>query len=181
MKIAHLSLEELGGLICQTLSDAGIDAVLSGGSCVSIWTDNLYSSNDMDMITMTLASQYQLSAVLESIGFKPVGRTRYFEHPDSAFALEFPSGPLMVGDEQIRDEQVHRLETTKGTLKLLSPTDCVKDRLAACYHWKDRQSWEQAVSVAKRHPPDWASLALWHKNEGELEAFSRFRDEVEKR
>jgi len=165
-------------LVCRTLAEHGIDAVLSGGSCVSIWTDNLYSSHDMDMITTTLTSQYQLEKALKSIGFVRVGKSRYFENPDTKFALELPSGPLMVGDEQIKEDQVHRLETKTGTLKLLSPTDCVKDRLAAFYHWTDRQSWEQAVSVARKHTPDWESLARWHENEVEMNAFERFRGEV---
>jgi|GEM_PF-4859020 len=36
-----------------------------------------------------------------------------------------------------------------GVLRLLSPTDCVKDRLAAYYRWNDRQSLQQAILVAR--------------------------------
>ena len=36
-------------------------------------------------------------------------------------------------------------EPTYLDLGLLSPTDCVKDRLAAFYHWKDQQSLEPAI------------------------------------
>ena len=32
-----------------------------------------------------------------------------------------------------------------GTLRLLTATDCIKDRLAAYYHWRDEQGLEQAI------------------------------------
>ncbi|MDI6740798.1 MAG: hypothetical protein QME74_10605 [Candidatus Edwardsbacteria bacterium] len=41
-----------------------------------------------------------------------------------------------------------------GRLHLLSPTDCVKDRLAAYFHWNDRQSLEQAGLVADNRKID---------------------------
>lgn len=178
MNIKDLTLEELGGLICQTLSDHGIDTVLSGGSCVSVWTDNKYSSHDIDMITTTLASHYELAAAIESLGFERKGKGRYYEHPDTDFALEFPNGPVMVGDEQVSDDQIYHLETKAGVLRLLSPTDCIKDRLAAYYYWNDNQSWEQAISVAKRHSPDWHSLRRWHSAEGQLASFGDFEAAV---
>lgn len=181
MNIKGLTLEELGAVVCETLAAHNIDAVLSGGSCVSVWTDNQYSSNDMDMITTTLTSQYQLSAALESIGFMRSGKGRYYVHPDTELALEFPSGPLMVGDEHIGEDQIHRLKTNKGMLRLLSPTDCVKDRLAAFYYWGDKQSWSQAVSVARNHTPDWGSLQRWHQAEGEESSYADFRAAVENR
>ncbi len=179
MKIKGLTLEELGAVVCETLANHKIDAVLSGGSCVSVWTDNQYSSNDMDMITTTLTSQYQLSAALESIGFTRSGKGRYYVHPDTELGLEFPSGPLMLGDEHITEDRIHHLRTKTGTLRLLSPTDCVKDRLAAFYHWGDKQSWEQAVSVARRHTPDWVSLQRWHQAEGVQASYADFRAVVE--
>ena len=179
MTIKGLSLTELGGLICQTLSDQGIEAVLSGGSCVSVWTDNEYSSHDIDMITTTLASHYELARALATLGFRRIDKSRYYEHPDSEFALEFPSGPVMVGDEQITEDRIYNLKTRMGTLRLLSPNDSIKDRLAGFYHWKDRQSWEQAVSIGRRHKPDWVNLKHWHLNEGEAASFEKFRKAVE--
>ena len=179
MNVKEFTLEELGAVVCETLASHKIDAVLSGGSCVSVWTDNQYSSNDMDMITTTLTSQYQLSAALESIGFIRSGQGRYYVHPDTDFALEFPSGPLMVGDEQITEDRIYNLQTKTGTLRLLSPTDCEKDRLAAFYHWGDKQRWEQAVGVARRHKPDWAGLQRWHHTEGVESSYPDFRAAVE--
>jgi hypothetical protein len=36
--IGEMSVEELAGLICQTLENAGITVTLTGGACVAIWS-----------------------------------------------------------------------------------------------------------------------------------------------
>ena len=66
-----------------------------------------------------------------------------------------------------------------GTLKLLSPTDCVKDRLAAFYHWNDRQCLQQAVWVAQERAIDWKEIERWSRKEGAEEKFTIFRKAVE--
>ncbi|MFZ5453503.1 MAG: hypothetical protein ACOZF2_16715 [Thermodesulfobacteriota bacterium] len=73
--------------------------------------------------------------------------------------LEFPPGPPSVGKEPIKEVEVLRFST--GELRIISPTDCVKDRLAAYYHWGDRQSLEQAVLVAKDNQVDLDELERW--------------------
>ncbi len=47
------SLDDLAHLICGTLAAHGIDAVLSGGAVVSLYTHNGYLSYDLDFITST--------------------------------------------------------------------------------------------------------------------------------
>lgn len=57
-----------------------------------------------------------------------------------------------------------------GTLRIISPTESVKDRLAAWYHWKDRQSLNQARLVAHEHDIDIEEVRQWSLREGmELE------------
>ncbi|MCM2321988.1 MAG: hypothetical protein NDJ90_01865 [Oligoflexia bacterium] len=68
------------------------------------------------------------------------------------------------------------MELPQGTLKLLTPTDCVKDRLAAYFHWNDRQGLNQAVAVAKSHPIDVADIKAWSKREGMGNKFQDFLD-----
>ena len=77
---------------------------------------------------------------------------RHFKHPDSEFYVEFPPGPLSLGGEL--PAATNEIELPTGKLELLSPTDCVKDRLAAYYHWKDRQGLEQAALVAEEKDID---------------------------
>jgi len=178
--VAAMTRAEFGAYVCNALASAGIDAVLSGGSCVSIWTEEMYVSNDLDFITSGYENNRRIASVLQQLGFeRPSNYSRYFTHPDSRFAVEFPTGPLALGREQISPGDAELLTTSQGVLKLLSPTDCIKDRLAAFYAWQDRQSFEQAVMVACRHGIRWDNLEKWHKAEGESNGFKKFKDAVE--
>jgi hypothetical protein len=40
------------------------------------------------------------------------------------------------------------------------------DRLAAFWHWNDRQSWDQALLVARHHDLDYKDLITYAKDEG---------------
>ncbi len=59
-------------------------------------------------------------------------------------------------------------------MKLLSPTDCVKDRLAAFYHWNDRQALEQAVLVCKDVEVELKEVERWSGNEGMSDKYEKF-------
>jgi hypothetical protein len=108
---------------------------------------------------------------MQELGFEEQGR--HFIHPDTDLFVEFPPGPLSVGEEPVKEVREIRLET--GLLRLISPTDCVKDRLAAYYHWNDAQSLEQAVLVASSAEVDLGEVERWSKVEGKGNEFSRIR------
>jgi hypothetical protein len=61
-----------------------------------------------------------------------------------------------------------------GTLRMISPTDCIKDRLAAFYHWDDRQSLEQALMVTRAQEVDLLECRSWSEREGESGKFDVF-------
>jgi hypothetical protein len=110
-------------------------------------------------------------------GFTPHGR--HFVHPDTVFFVEFPTGPLMVGNQRV--QHVFERKTLAGQLRLLSPTDCVKDRLAAFYHWNDRQSLEQAVLVAKAQKTDLGDIRRWSLAERQEQKFLLFERALKQR
>lgn len=179
MNIGDLDVEQLAALVCDTLENHGVSTVLTGGSCVSVWTNNEYASNDLDFIVLGLASNERLARILGTIGFeRKTSSPRYFENAQTHLVLEFPSGPLMVGDEQIRDERIDQRATDLGVLRLLSPTDCIKDRLAAYYYWNDEQCLDQALMVTGSHTVDWEDLKRWHEAEKLVDRFAEFRDKA---
>ncbi len=49
-KIDDMSREELAAYVCSHLDKSGIEVTLTGGSCVSIYSDNRYVSLDLDFI-----------------------------------------------------------------------------------------------------------------------------------
>ena len=57
INISSLSREEVAGLVGQTLADHGIDAILTGGSCVAIYTGEKWTSYDLDMVDISYSAK----------------------------------------------------------------------------------------------------------------------------
>lgn len=170
--VADMSIEELAGLVCATLENAGITTTLTGGACVAIWSGGSYVSRDLDFIEEGPVPRRQVKSVLAKIGFRE--KDRYFVHSETEFFVEFPTGPLTVGDERVHT--VATRDTGVGRLRLLSPTDCVKDRLAAFFHWNDTMALEQALLVAKEQSIDVADLRRWANLEGQIDKLTVFEE-----
>ena len=160
--IAQMDLPELAAIVSTHLRHAGIQAVLSGGACVTVYTRNAYPSFDLDFIENVSSPPRRLKSVMAELGFAP--KNRYFVHPETPFFVEFPSGPLSAGEEPLTEIIQRRYET--GTLTLISPTECIKDRLAAYYHWQDRQCLKQALMVAQEEPINLQEIERWSVNDG---------------
>lgn len=169
--LREMSVGEVAAHVAEHLLRSNIHVVLTGGSCVSIYTDNRYLSFDLDFIEEGRSTRKKIAACLQEIGFQE--KNRYFTHPDTAFFVEFPSGPLAIGDEPVSN--IALLEFATGSLRLLSATDCVKDRLANYYHWKDRQCLDQAIMVATDAEVDLAEVERWSRHEGMAEEFARIK------
>ncbi|HEX7046292.1 MAG TPA: hypothetical protein VF275_01795 [Gammaproteobacteria bacterium] len=166
-----MSPEELAAFICQSLTDAGIVVTLTGGGCVAVWSNGEYESKDLDFVEQGTVPRREIRAVLKDAGFNEDGR--YFIHTETDFFIEFPAGPLAVGGEPVG--AISERKTATGMLRLLSPTDCVKDRLAAFFHWNDHQALDQASLVARNQKVDLEEIRRWSKAEGEITKFETFR------
>ena len=166
------SLPDLAAVICDACTRNGIDIVLSGGACVSIYTENKYESFDLDFVLLSHVRRKMIRPVLEALGFREDGR--HYRHPDTPYIVEFLSPPLSVGGEPVRE--IHEIRRGKMILRLLSPTDCVKDRLAAFYHWNDRPSLDQALMVCKDILVDLREIRRWSMNEGMKDKFKLFEE-----
>ena len=158
------SLEELAAIISQALEAAGILATLSGGAAVSIYTNNRYQSEDLDVVSSAAAGK--LAKAVEALGFVPTESQRLFANPQTPWLLEFPAGPLAFGEKTVNAAGIEAIETVVGPLRVITPTQCVMDRLAAFVHWDDRQCYDQAIWVAQSQVIDWADLETWAANEG---------------
>jgi hypothetical protein len=174
MDIKGISLRDLAIYISDYLRVNEIETVLSGGACVTIYTDNKYQSYDLDFVLRDYIKRQQIKRVLEKIGFFEKGRS--FKHKDTQYFIEFLPPPLSVGEEPVNS--IFSIEEGNRTLRLLSPTDCVKDRLAAYYHWNDQQSFEQAVMVCRDNEVDLKEIERWSLNEGMKEKFEILEREL---
>ncbi len=174
--ISEMDRAELAAFIQERLRVRGIDVVLSGGACVSIYSRGKYLSMDLDLIHTALMApkRSELRAAMQELGFSENGR--YFKHPDTDLFIEFPQGPPAVGEEPVKD--ILKIKTATGMLLIISPTDCVKDRLTWFYHDHDRQCLDQAVAVACNNKIDIKEIERWSVAEGMRDQFKQIRERL---
>lgn len=176
------AVEEVAAIVSDALENAGITATLSGGSAVTIYSENAYLSQDLDFVTSAMVAD--LEPVLKSLGFENtrVPRLSQFSHPKVKWYVEFPPSPLTFGHLYVNPADCAVLELPVGRLRIITPTHSVMDRLAAAYAWKDAQSRDQAIMVAANQDIDWEALKAWFADEGEPEQeYRRFQDAVRER
>ena len=170
MRIKGLKIRDLAIVISDYLRRNGIETLLTGGACVVIYTNTKYMSYDLDFVLVSSEKQKEVGKLLRKIGFYE--EDRYFKHTDSEYFIDFVSPPASLGSKPVKS--ISEIKKRGRKLKLLSPTDCVKDRLAAFYHWKDRQALEQAVMVCRSQRVDLEEVKRWSRNEGMAAEFKIF-------
>jgi hypothetical protein len=168
--------EQLWKYVAAHLTKNGIETLLVGGAVVAIYTEGAYRSGDLDMVLLTYLNKH-LPQVMKEIGFT-VSQSRHYSHPQCKhLIIDFASGPPGIGeDHAIKPAEV---SASGQTIKLYSPTDCIRDRLASYIHFKARDCLDQAVMVAQKHPFDRAKVKKWCKGEGSQEAFDEFISKLE--
>lgn len=152
--------KELWEFVAVHLKNRGIDTILVGGAVVAIYSNGAYHSGDLDFVKGSMFVS-KLEESMNEIGFEK--HSRHFVHPDCKHLfVEFPGGPpLGIGE----DNTIVPVEVTvDGTvIKIFSPTDCVKDRLASYIHFKASEGLDQAVLVAKNQDVNFESIRKWCK------------------
>lgn len=172
MKPIHeMSQAEITAYVQTELRNANIFVVLSGGATVGIYSNGDYVSKDIDLVNARFSKMEKIDQVMKSLGFQLMGR--HYEHPKSEHIIEFPPGPLTLGDAPVITTNQLSYET--GILETLTPTDCVKDRLAHYYHWGDNQCLHQAILVTQNYDVDLKEIELWSEEEGHLNTFSNIK------
>jgi hypothetical protein len=166
----NITIKSLAAIISSTLEKSGVDAVLVGGACVSIYSENKYVSGDLDYVAYE--SVKTIKPILERIGFMQKGLNR-FVHPQCEFYVELVAPPVGIGEESPVNN-FNEISCNEGRIVLLTPTDCVKDRLAIFYHWHDPQALEQAIMVAKAQKVDLKEVESWSKKEGKTAVYENF-------
>ena len=164
------TIKELALIVASKLKESNIDTVLVGGAVVSIYTNNEYESGDLDFISH--GPEREIIKAMSSINFKKEGKSFVSDQTD--LYVEFPSGPVSIGDELV--DNFKEITDNKGlVLKLLTPTQSIMDRLASFCFWNDSQSLDQAVLISKSQPFSISKVEKWSKKERELEKFKIFK------
>jgi hypothetical protein len=166
------TLEDVCYEVCTALYNAGTTVVLTGGSAATVYAPESYQSRDADFIITLYGSEAGL--VLVELGYEVRGGV--YHHRFNKFTLEFPRGPLQIADEVItRWKTLHR---GAQLLHILSPTDCVRDRLLWFYTENDRSALSAAVGVASRERVDLEAIRDWSAAMGNTAEFTIFRQRL---
>jgi hypothetical protein len=168
-----MSLEDLVIVIGEFLKTKGVDIILVGGACVTIYSKNAYISGDLDLITYHDGKK--VKQYLAELGFEFTA-SKYFVHKNTDYIVEFVNPPISIGNEPVHE--FHNHKTSLGEIKLLTATDTVKDRLSAYYHWNDEQSLEQALLVVKEVDVDFENIRLWSEREAMTHKFQIFMNHL---
>lgn len=164
------NLTDIAFAVCTALDGVGFTAVLTGGSAATFYSAEAYLSDDLDFV-LTLLGKHGEEA-LKALGYQRKGDL--YRHARSRFTLEFPPGPLAIGEDLVESWSTVR---RKGELlHVLSPTDSCRDRLASYLFWNDFRGLEQALLVlqAQRRRVDLKAVAAWCKREGHEQKYGLF-------
>jgi hypothetical protein len=172
------SLREVAFAVCTALDRAGVTAVLTGGGAATLYAPAAIQSFDLDFVLEVYSDAKSPGKALEALGFRREGHD--YRHRTSRFQLEFPPGPLAIGDERI--ERWSTLREGADVLHVITATDSCRDRLAAFafYHFQDRSALAQACAVyaAARKAVDLKRLRDWSRRERMLDGFEEFASRV---
>ncbi len=174
------TLADVCFFVGKALDAYGIRAVLTGGSAATVYVPEAYSSLDADFVLEHDVPLTAIAKALHSIGFTRDGKSRIFVHADTSYTVDFPRGPLAVGGDYVHETAI----LTKGdmALHILTPTDCVRDRLAHFYHWDDYTALKASVAVAAANRVDLKMdiLRSWSIREENIEKFNEFERRLNK-
>lgn len=168
---SNTSIIELAAIVANHLQRHGIRVVLVGGLAVEIYSENIYLTNDIDMVDVSYQKPAVLHKAMAEIGF--VKRGRIFVNETTNITVEFPSAPMTVGDEPVTETTV--AQSPAGEIPILKVADVIKDRLAAYFHWNDKQSLVQALAVLIKFQDELPGIETFCRNEGSPESIQLLR------
>lgn len=159
------TLEDVCFEVSTALDRHSIIGVLTGGSAATVYASGAYGSLDADFVLTSYPDRERLEKALADVGYHPCPVPGMYEHQKSRFTLDFPKGPLAVGGDYIHETTT--LERGNLRLRIITATDCVRDRLAGFYYWNDYTSLNAAVEVTRAHRDriDFAGLHEWTARE----------------
>lgn len=123
--------------------------MLVGGSAATFHAPDAYQSMDLDFVARFAANNEREAAVvkvLAGLGYELSGNTFVHKH-GNPFTVEFPRGPAAIGDEILRSFDT--LKEGNRILVVVTPTDCIRDRLAHFFYWNDNSALSAAIGVAQ--------------------------------
>jgi len=141
----NATLREVAFAVGTVLDRDGIHAVLCGGSAATFYAPEAYQSEDLDFVLAFNTEGSVVKTALASVGYRL--KNGLFVHDATHYTVEFPRGPLAIGNDEVED--IVTLHEAGQVLRIISPTDSVRDRLNKYAAWDDFSALRAAVGVAR--------------------------------
>lgn len=154
------------GLLTKEVEKKKLRPIVVGGSAVDFYTEGVYPSYDIDIIS----NRKIIGEILEKVfKFKPFGR--HWVNEQIGISVEIPSGHL-AGDK----DKLRTMKITGLNVYVIGIEDLIIDRLNACVHWKSETDCNQAEFLYKyyRNRLDSVYLENMAKSEGILRVLNSF-------
>lgn len=142
MTISGLSLTELAAYVSACLRGSGVEVVVVGGSAITTWAPDVYTSNDIDFAVLSGDTRKTITTALAQIGFVPSGRI--YVHPECMYTLDFVANTPYIDGRAVSD--FAEVNTLHGQVLVYHLADAIADRVAHFVHWSDNE----ALHVAER-------------------------------
>lgn len=156
MNLEGRTVNEVAGLVSETLRSHGLRAVVVGDGAITAHVPTVYSSEDIDLAIVTGVNHRRIAEALAGIGFTRDGRS--YVNTTTLFPVDIVADVPWIDQRPISDYQ--RIETALGAFDTLRLEDAVADRIAAFLYWDDSASLdvaERAIAQASPRPP-WERL-----------------------
>lgn len=171
-----LSFKDVAFIVCTAFKKAGATVILSGGGAATIYAPDAYQSRDLDFVFDFWSRTGTPEKPLIELGYERKGN--FYRHPQSPFTIDIIDTPLSIGDEEITKWDT--LVRGEQSLNIITPTDCVRDRLMWFMGKRpDYSGLEQALYVAKEQSIDLNLIESWMKSQGEADRFEIFKSRLD--
>ena len=160
MNLRDFSLIEVAAFVARELRKHGVTVVVVGGSAVTAYAPEIYTSHDIDFAATSGIERRKFTKILRAIGFVEAGRT--FAHPDTLYTIDFVADTPYVDQRAI--QEFNEIGTAQGPVQVVQFEDAIADRIAAFLHWNDSQS----LDVAERCVRARTATISWQRLESAL-------------
>lgn len=154
------SLLEVAAQASAALERAGIKVAVVGGSAITSYVPEVYTSKDIDFAAINGTTRRAFTQAVAPLGF--LARGRDFVHPKSPFTLDLVADTPYVDQRPITEFET--MKTRYGPVRVYSFEDAIADRIAAFLHWGDSQSLDVAEQAVKAR----AAVTNWRRIAGAL-------------
>lgn len=127
-------------IITKLLETEQLRPIIVGGFSVEIYTDEAYSTRDIDIIT---DERNRVVKMLRDLGFTADGR--HMVNETLEIAIEFPDDELAGSYKKVK--VINLDEQGNLYVYVISPEDIIMDRLRAYLYWREGYSKEWGMQI----------------------------------